>query len=206
MFHTHTKNDLVWLTSDVLENDAVTHGFSTRKGGVSPAPWDSLNLDDRRGDDIANVQENFRRLCAALDTDVQRAVLSRQVHRSDVRRVTAKDCGKGLWRPQDYDSADGLVTDVPGIHLGLQLEGLVLCFQNRFLAFLFCGLDRFVHQTGGLGFRAADLGFGGLFTVVVTNKIACTDARSKRDDQDHDPDDRGHRISLSFVKIQNSES
>lgn len=117
MFHTHTKNDLVWLTSDVLENDAVTHGFSTRKGGVSPAPWDSLNLDDRRGDDIANVQENFRRLCAALDTDVQRAVLSRQVHRSDVRRVTAEDCGKGLWRPQDYDSADGLVTDVPGIPL-----------------------------------------------------------------------------------------
>ena len=93
------------------------HGFSTRLGGVSPAPWDSLNLDDRRGDDIANVQENFRRLCAALDTDVQRAVLSRQVHRSDVRRVTAEDCGKGLWRPQDYDSADGLVTDVPGIPL-----------------------------------------------------------------------------------------
>lgn len=117
MFHTHTKNDLVWLTSDVLENDAVTHGFSTRKGGVSPTPWDSLNLDDRRGDDIANVQENFRRLCAALDTDVQRAVLSRQVHRSDVRRVTVEDCGKGLWRPQDYDSADGLVTDVPGIPL-----------------------------------------------------------------------------------------
>ena len=117
MFHPHTKNDLVYLASDVLENSAVVHGFSTRKGGVSPAPWDSLNLDDRRGDDLANVQENFRRLCTALDTDVQRAVLSRQVHRSDVRRVTAVDCGKGLWRPQDYDSADALVTDVPGIPL-----------------------------------------------------------------------------------------
>ena len=117
MFHPHTKNDLVYLASDVLENGAITHGFSTRKGGVSPAPWDSLNLDDRRGDDLANVQENFRRLCTALDTDVQRAVLSRQVHRSDVRRVTAVDCGKGLWQPQDYDSADALVTDVPGIPL-----------------------------------------------------------------------------------------
>ena len=117
MFHIHTKNDLVYLASDVLENGAVVHGFSTRKGGVSPAPWDSLNLDDRRGDDLANVQENFRRLCTALDTDVQRAVLSRQVHRSDVRRVTAVDCGKGLWQPQDYDSADALVTDVPGIPL-----------------------------------------------------------------------------------------
>ena len=98
MFHIHTKNDLVYLASDVLENSAVVHGFSTRKGGVSPAPWDSLNLDDRRGDDLANVQENFRRLCTALDMDVQRAVLSRQVHRSDVRRVTAADCGKGLWQ------------------------------------------------------------------------------------------------------------
>ena len=117
MFHIHTKNDLVYLTSDVLENNAIVHGFSTRKGGVSPTPWDSLNLDDRRGDDLANVQENFRRLCTALDTDVQRAVLSRQVHRSDVRRVTAVDCGKGLWQPQDYDSADALVTDVPGIPL-----------------------------------------------------------------------------------------
>ena len=117
MFHIHTKNDLVYLASDVLENNAITHGFSTRKGGVSPTPWDSLNLDDRRGDDLANVHENFRRLCTALDTDVQRAVLSRQVHRSDVRRVTAVDCGKGLWQPQDYDSADALVTDVPGIPL-----------------------------------------------------------------------------------------
>ena len=41
MFHPHTKNDLVYLTSDVLENNAITHGFSTRKGGVSPTPWDS---------------------------------------------------------------------------------------------------------------------------------------------------------------------
>lgn len=117
MFHTHTKNDLVYLSSDVLESPAVAHGFSTRRGGVSPAPWDSLNLDDRRGDDLANVQENFRRLCAALDIDARRVVLSRQVHRDDVRVVTSADCGKGLWLPQDYASADALVTDVPGIPL-----------------------------------------------------------------------------------------
>ena len=101
MFHIHTENELLYLTSDVLADSTIAHGFSTRKGGVSPAPWDSLNLDDRRGDDIANVQENFRRLCAALHTDVRRVVLSRQVHRDDVRVVTGADAGKGLWRPQD---------------------------------------------------------------------------------------------------------
>ena len=113
MFHTQMKNGVTFLTAGALASDGIRHGFSTRLGGVSPAPWDSLNLDDRRGDDIANVQENFRRLCAALDMDVRRAVLSRQIHRDDVRLVTAADCGKGLWFPQDYDSADALITDVP---------------------------------------------------------------------------------------------
>ena len=79
-----------------------------------------------------------------------------------------------------------------GIDLGLQLEGLVLGFQNRFLALLVCGLDRFVHQAGSLGL-AADLCFGGLFPVVITNKIArsCTD---NTHDQGHDHFDRGHRV------------
>lgn len=117
MFHTETKHGVTLRTSDVLAHPAIAHGFSTRLGGVSPAPWDSLNLDDRRGDDLANVRENFRRLCAALDVDVQRIVLSRQVHRDDVRTVTATDCGKGLWTPQDYDSADALITDRPNIPL-----------------------------------------------------------------------------------------
>ena len=115
--HPPTKNAVTFLPAATLSDGGVLHGFSTRLGGVSPAPWDSLNLDDRRGDDIANVQENFRRLCAALDMDVRRAVLSRQVHRDDVRIVTAADAGKGLWTPQDYDSADALVTDVPGLPL-----------------------------------------------------------------------------------------
>ena len=55
-FQQHEQTGLVWFTADVLNE--IPHGFSTRRGGVSPAPWDSLNLDDRRGDDPANVREN----------------------------------------------------------------------------------------------------------------------------------------------------
>ncbi len=117
MFRTETKNGVPLRISDVLSDPAIAHGFSTRLGGVSPAPWDSLNLDDRRGDAPENVHENFHRLCAALGADVRRAVLSRQVHRDDVRCVTAADCGKGLWMPRDYDSADALITDEPNIPL-----------------------------------------------------------------------------------------
>lgn len=43
-------------------------------------------------------------------------MLARQVHRDDVKVVTAQDAGAGLLRPQDYE-ADALVTNVPGLTL-----------------------------------------------------------------------------------------
>ena len=81
-----------------------------------------------------------------------------------------------------------------GVHFRFQAEGFVLGLQNGFFAFLVCGLDRFVHQPGCLGFGAADLSLSGLFTVVVTNKITPADASSNCDDHDHDPSDRGHCV------------
>ena len=55
-FQQHEQTGLVWFTADVL-ND-VPHGFSTRKGGVSPAPWDSLNLRPGQGDGPEKLREN----------------------------------------------------------------------------------------------------------------------------------------------------
>lgn len=72
-------------------------------------PWDSLNLGVGRGDDLANVQENFRRLCGVLGLSHQRAVLSKQVHEDNIRLVTEADCGKGLFRQRDYTSVDAMI-------------------------------------------------------------------------------------------------
>ena len=52
-FVTHEQQSLVWLASPLL--GGVRHGFSTRRGGVSPAPWDTLNLGPGRGDAPENV-------------------------------------------------------------------------------------------------------------------------------------------------------
>ena len=41
-FLTHEENGLVWLTSPLLSG--VRHGFSTRQGGVSQPPFDTMNL------------------------------------------------------------------------------------------------------------------------------------------------------------------
>lgn len=115
MFTKHTEKSITYLRADSLAG--VTHGFSTRLGGVSPAPWASLNLGVGRGDTMENVQENYRRFCAALGTDDRRAVLSKQIHEDVVRHVTAEDAGKGLYCPRDYDSVDGMVTNVPHLPL-----------------------------------------------------------------------------------------
>ena len=106
-FVNHEQNGLVYLTSPLL--DGVRHGFSTRRGGVSPAPWDTLNLGPGRGDAPENVRENYRRFFGCTGTASERAVLSLQVHRDDVRLCTAADAGKGLVRERDYE-ADALIT------------------------------------------------------------------------------------------------
>lgn len=111
-FHEHTS--LVWLSSPLLSG--IRHGFSTRLGGISPAPWDTLNLGPGRGDEMENVQENYRRFCGAIGVDHRRVVLSRQVHGTTVRICTAQDAGKGLWSHRDY-TADALITNEPALPL-----------------------------------------------------------------------------------------
>ena len=113
-FETHEQNGLVFLTSPLLSG--VRHAFSTRKGGVSVPPWDSLNLGPSRGDDPAAVAENYRRFCGAVGLDEKRVVLSKQVHETTVRVCTAYDAGKGLWRERGY-TADALITNEPELPL-----------------------------------------------------------------------------------------
>ena len=112
---TQTRMGVTFLRAEGME---VIHGFSTRLGGVSPAPFDTLNLGLRQGDAPENVRENYRRFCAALGADVDRLVCSRQVHGSEIRVVTAADAGKGLDRERDYE-VDGLITDEPGLPLAI---------------------------------------------------------------------------------------
>ena len=113
-FETREQNGLVFLTSPLLSG--VRHGFSTRQGGVSTAPWDSLNLGVGRGDDPSAVAENYRRFCGAVGVDENRVVLSKQIHEATVRVCTADDAGKGLWSSRDY-AADALVTNQPDLPL-----------------------------------------------------------------------------------------
>ena len=94
----------------------VRHGFSTRQGGVSPAPWDSLNLGASRGDDPANVRLNFNWFCSAIGTDDEALVKNHQVHGTVIRPVTRADILPDPAQPGTFE-ADGLITDEPEVCL-----------------------------------------------------------------------------------------
>lgn len=112
------ENDVPYLINPMLEKTGVVlHGFSTRLGGTSKGIYSSMNLSFSRGDDETAVRENFMRIAKAIGVEAEKIVFSKQTHTTNIRKVTEKDCGKGLFHPLDYDDTDGLITDVSGICL-----------------------------------------------------------------------------------------
>ncbi len=90
------------ITAPVIR---ARHGFTTRAGGVSTGPYQSLNLSRAVGDDPGRVEENRRRVLA-LFGDPPTAGLD-QVHGA---RVAVAE-GPGVY------PGDALVTRVPGLLL-----------------------------------------------------------------------------------------
>ncbi len=74
--------------------------FTTRVGGVSEAPYDSLNLTIGTGDDRARVEENRRLACKAVGVPAATLAFNRQVHSPTVHKAragTRGEPGDGLW-------------------------------------------------------------------------------------------------------------
>jgi YfiH family protein len=74
--------------------------FTTRLGGVSDGPYESLNLGRKTGDDVDKVDENRRRACAEIGAAAERLALNSQVHSAGVHRArpgARSEPGDGLW-------------------------------------------------------------------------------------------------------------
>jgi YfiH family protein len=94
-----------------LTRGPVELAFTDRHGGVSGAPYDSLNLAWGGGDDPGALAENRRRLTHDFAPDDVVAYLH-QVHGSEV--VVADESAASGWSPPE---ADALVTTEPGVTL-----------------------------------------------------------------------------------------
>jgi len=106
--------------------EGVDAFVSTRLGGVSSAPYESLNLGLRVGDEAEKVVENRRLLFGAFGLSLERSVWCRQIHADGVVVVGAGDAGRGSTEEESIvQDADALVTDTPDLALCVTLADCV---------------------------------------------------------------------------------
>lgn len=112
------RGKVVYLTFPAFEKYGfVRHAFSTRRGGVSKGVFSSMNLNFGRGDEKGNVTENYRIFCKAAGFGFDTLVASSQKHETFIRRVGKENIGTGIWKPEDIESVDGLITNEPEVTL-----------------------------------------------------------------------------------------
>lgn len=95
----------------------LVHCFTTRFGGVSKGSLESLNLGFNRGDVYENVIQNYKNVCDALEVPFESLVLSKQVHETEIIKVTRADVGNGIITPNKWESLDGFYTDEKNLTL-----------------------------------------------------------------------------------------
>lgn len=110
-------DESLFITSSLLP---VPHAFSTRNGGVSPPPWSTLNLGLGLGDAPERVEENLRRLGAALELPRSALHTVKQVHGD---RLLQSDGQSGP--AESREEADALWTEAAGEAVGVRTADCV---------------------------------------------------------------------------------
>lgn len=114
----------------------LTHAIFNRHGGVSPPPYDSLNLSFNVGDSPENVQSNRRKVKEAQR--VETLVSTGQVHGTDILTIEEK-----INKDSEIKGYDALITNQPGAALLIQLADCqaVMLFDpaQKVVANIHCG-------------------------------------------------------------------
>jgi YfiH family protein len=104
---------------DLLSSPDLSHSIFTRHGGVSPAPWDSLNVGASVGDDQERVSENRQRALTAVGLDPRSVYDAWQVHSADVVVVEKPRNGREILK------ADGMVCTSKNVTLFMRFADCV---------------------------------------------------------------------------------
>jgi hypothetical protein len=91
----------------------IAHGFFTREGGISKGLYSSLNCSFGSNDHFKNVETNRNRVLQKLGIQNGRLITLKQIHSDKVLNVV------NPWNYEDAPDGDGLVTNIPGLVLGI---------------------------------------------------------------------------------------
>lgn len=115
----------LFISAPVLDRHSeLIAAQSTRHGGISPAPYKSLNLGLYTPDAEEHVRANRQRFFQQLGLSAAQAAGARQVHGDEILRVH---------KPGEYEGYDALITDQPGVALTVTVADCcpVLLFDPR---------------------------------------------------------------------------
>lgn len=123
-FLRRTEKNLFHGKFSTFPEDFVTHAISTRVGGVSEKPFDSLNLALHVGDDDEKVLANRKIFAQSLGFELEDIVTPNQVHGDKIFHAEEIHRGRGSQSYADSISeTDALITNVKNLPL-------MLCFAD----------------------------------------------------------------------------
>lgn len=165
-YHREDWGDLIIWELDKAPRKTRVY-FTTRHGGFSLPPYDSLNLGFHVGDDIEAVRKNRLMLSQVLGIDAERISSPAQRHTSAVSILTPEAIGTGSNSEEsDYDPCDGLGTNIANAPLLLHYADcvpIVLMGGPRgepAVAVLHAGRQGLIHGVIGKGVRMMREDFG----------------------------------------------
>lgn len=108
----HEKNGITFLTYNNLSQAGIHHFVSTRIGGESLSPWETLNLGLHVDDTPEIVIRNRKKLAEALGINLHHFVLAKQTHSDHITVADLSHRGKGAFSWEDaIDNCDALITE-----------------------------------------------------------------------------------------------
>ena len=111
MFEQRKHEGVTYFVFKELEDQGVAHVIGTRQGGVSPPPFDTLNVSLAVEDTPERVRENRARLARILHLTPDDLVRVHLVHGAQAEKVGREHKGSMIRH------RDALMTDEPGVPL-----------------------------------------------------------------------------------------
>ena len=118
-----TAGDIRYFTFDLFAGKRLKQGIFMRQGGVSPAPWDTLNTATSVGDRRENIIQNRARIFDTAGRKVESLYDVWQIHSN---QVIFTDRARGL--ESQPIKADAIVTDRPEVTLYMRFADCVPIF------------------------------------------------------------------------------